>query len=67
MLIIFSPSWGVGEVKEVYTGISQRVRQELWVRHKYITGEKLHEACVNKLGWTFAGSLRCGMLPGFLK
>lgn len=57
MLIILSASWGVGGAREVYTSASQMVRQELWVRHKYSTGEVLHETCINKLGWTFAGSM----------
>jgi len=57
VLTIFSASWGVGEVEEVYTSTSQTGRQELWVRHRYITGEMLHETYINKLGWTFAGSV----------
>ena len=27
------------------------------MRHKYVTGEILHETYINKLGWTFAGSM----------
>lgn len=37
--------------------ISQPARQEVWVRHKYITGEMLHETYINKLSWTSAGSM----------
>lgn len=42
VLICFSPSWD-------YTGVSQTTRQELWVRHLYHTGERLHETHINKL------------------